>query len=66
MCLMHAMRTLSDQLICGHVHDEVIIECTQEVPVESICDLMAQTPDWMKDILLRADGYICQYYQKDA
>lgn len=64
--LMHAMRTLSNQLICGHVHDEVIIECTQEVPVESICDLMGQPPDWMKDILLRADGYTCQYYQKDA
>lgn len=64
--LMHAMGTLSDQLICGHVHDEVIIECTQEVPVESICNLMGQPPDWMKDILLRADGYTCQYYQKDA
>ena len=23
-------------------------------------------PDWMKDILLRADGYTCQYYQKDT
>lgn len=64
--LMHAMGTLSDQLICGHVHDEVIIECTQEVPVESICNLMGQPPDWMKDILLRADGYTCQYYQKDT
>lgn len=64
--LMHAMGTLSDQLICGHVHDEVIIECTQEVPVESICNLMGQPPDWMNDILLRADGYTCQYYQKDT
>lgn len=64
--LMYAMQLLSDQLICGHVHDEVIIECPMETTLESICTLMGQPPAWMEKILLRADGYFCDYYQKDS
>lgn len=64
--LMYAMQLLSDRLICGHVHDEVIIECPMEATLESICTLMGQPPIWMQKILLRADGYFCDYYQKDA
>lgn len=30
--LMYAMRTLSHCFICGHVHDELIIECSKDVP----------------------------------
>ena len=64
--LMFAMRTLSDQLICGHVHDELIIECPLDMPVDAICSKMGLTPDWMKDILIRGDGYQCPFYMKDA
>lgn len=31
--LMYAMKTLSHCFICGHVHDELIIECGKEVSV---------------------------------
>ena len=63
--LCYAMRTLSHCFICGHVHDELIIECSQNVNLDEICNQMGRSPDWLPDILLRADGYCCSYYQKD-
>ena len=63
--LMNAMKTLSHCFICGHVHDELIIECKEEVSLEELCKQMARVPDWMPDILLRADGYITPWYRKD-
>lgn len=63
--LCYAMRTLSHCFICGHVHDELIIECSQNVRLDEICKQMGRSPDWLPDILLRADGYCCNYYQKD-
>ena len=63
--LMNAMKTLSHCFICGHVHDELIIECKQEVSLEDICRQMARVPDWMQGILLRADGYVTDFYKKD-
>lgn len=63
--LMNAMKTLSHCFICGHVHDELIIECSEKVSLEVLCQQMARTPDWMPDILLRADGYVTEFYKKD-
>ena len=63
--LMNAMKTLSHCFICGHVHDELIIECKEEVSLEELCKQMARVPDWMPDILLRADGYITPWYRID-
>lgn len=63
--LAYAMRTLSHCFICGHVHDELIIECSREVSLEAICEQMGRTPPWIKGLLLRADGYECDFYKKD-
>ena len=63
--LMYAMRTLSHCFICGHVHDELIIECGKEVSVDVICKQMGRTPPWVSGLLLRADGYECEFYKKD-
>ena len=63
--LCFAMRNLSFCQIVGHVHDEVIIECSPEVSVQSLCGIMSRSPDWMPDILLRADGYETNFYKKD-
>lgn len=63
--LMYAMKTLSHCFICGHVHDELIIECSKEVSVDAICEQMGRTPPWMSGLLLRADGYECEFYKKD-
>ena len=63
--LAYAMRTLSHCFICGHVHDELIIECSKDVSLETICEQMGRTPPWIKGLLLRADGYECDFYKKD-
>ena len=63
--LMNAMKNLPGFFICGHVHDELIIECTEDVSLEEVCKTMAHNPSWMPDILLRADGYITEFYKKD-
>lgn len=63
--LMYAIRTLSHCFICGHVHDEVIIECSKGVSVDAICEQMGRTPPWIEGLLLRADGYETMFYKKD-
>ncbi|HEK9107227.1 TPA: DNA polymerase [Streptococcus equi subsp. zooepidemicus] len=63
--LAYAMRILGSEKIVGHVHDEVILEAESEQAVDDIAAQMANNPDWMKDINLRADGYDCYFYQKD-
>lgn len=62
--LCNAMKTLRHCFIVGHVHDELIIECSPEVDLNVICKQMGRSPDWMPDILLRADGYETMFYQK--
>lgn len=63
--LAFSMRTLSHCFICGHVHDELIIECGKNVSLKAICDQMGRSPSWMPDMLLRADGYETEFYKKD-
>lgn len=63
--LCNAMMTLSDHFICAHVHDEIIIECSEHVSLEVLCEQMARVPDWFKGILLSADGYKTHWYRKD-
>lgn len=62
--LMHSMATMQDMDIVGHVHDEVIVECDIDITVEQVCGLMEQIPDWAEGLLLRADGYECEFYMK--
>lgn len=93
--LCYAMRTLSYCNIVGHVHDELIIECSlsplvgsvlaadfvataptscrrRDVSLNAICEQMSRTPEWAhyasqnaEGLLLRADGYECEFYKKD-
>ncbi len=63
--LCSAMRTLRNYLICGHVHDELIIECPIDTNVSEICEMMGRTPPWAEGLPLRADGYECTFYKKD-
>ena len=55
--LCFAMRNLSHCFICGHVHDELIIECSADADYKSTCNTMGKSPAWMPDILIRGDGY---------
>lgn len=36
--LAYAMKTLSHCFICGHVHDELIIECSPDVSLSAVCE----------------------------
>lgn len=63
--LCNAMKTLRYCFIVGHVHDELIIECDPCVDLKTVCEQMGRSPEWMPDILLRADGYETQFYKKD-
>ena len=63
--LCYAMQTLRCCAIVGHVHDELIIECRKDVSVDAICQQMGRTPPWAEGLILRADGYECEFYQKD-
>ena len=63
--LCYAMRMLRNYRICGHVHDELIIECPEDTNVAEICEMMGRTPPFAKGLPLRADGYECNFYKKD-
>lgn len=63
--LMYAMRTLQCCSIVAHVHDEVIIEADPRMSLDAVCEQMARVPAWAEGLLLRADGYTCDFYKKD-
>jgi DNA polymerase len=63
--LAYSMNTLRYCFICGHVHDEIIIECSMDVSLEAIYEQMGRTPPWIKGLALSADGYECGFYKKD-
>lgn len=63
--LSFAMQSLSHCFICGHVHDEIIIECSKGVSVDVICEQMSRTPPWIEGLSLSADGFECDFYKKD-
>lgn len=65
--LVEAMRRLeaAGYPIVMHVHDEAVIEAPADTSLDDICAIMGQTPSWAEGLLLRADGYVCDFYQKD-
>jgi len=63
--LAYSMEQLKDKNIVGHIHDEVIIECLPKQNLDEISNQMSISPNWMRDINLRAEGYECYFYQKD-
>ena len=63
--LCYAMQTLKNCSIVAHVHDEIIIEADRRMSLSAVCEQMGRTPPWAKGLKLRADGYECEFYQKD-
>ena len=63
--LMNSIRILRDCRIVAHIHDEVVIEADMGMQLEDICERMATLPVWAEGLLLRADGYTCDFYKKD-
>ena len=63
--LMYAMNTLRCCSIVAHVHDELIIEVDRRMSLDAVCKQMGRTPPWTPGLVLRADGYECEFYKKD-
>lgn len=63
--LVYAMLTLKHCAIVAHVHDEVIIEADRRMSLAAVCAQMSRTPPWAEGLVLRADGYECDFYKKD-
>jgi len=68
--LCYAMRRLAGMgcSIVMHVHDDVVIEAPDAacgIALQAVCRCMSETPPWAKGLQLRADGYVCRFYQKD-
>ena len=63
--LADTMKNLRRYRIVGHVHDEVIIEVPEDTSVETITDIMGQTPEWIRGLELRGDGTSMEWYRKD-
>ena len=51
--------------IVMHVHDECVIEAPADSSLEDMCAVMGEPPAWAPGLLLRADGYTCDFYKKD-
>ena len=51
--------------IVMHVHDEVVIEAPADASLAEISAKMSLSPAWAKGLLLRADGYVTDFYRKD-
>lgn len=62
--LVYVMQTLRNCSIVAHVHDELIIEADRRMSLSAVCEQMGRTPLWAKGLLLRADGYECDFYKK--
>ena len=51
--------------IVMHCHDEIIAEVPEgSGSVDEMCEIMAVQPKWAEGLPLRADGYECNFYQK--
>lgn len=51
--------------IVMHVHDECVVEVPLDAKVEDVCRIMEVIPEWAPGLTVRADGYECEFYQKD-
>ena len=54
--------------IVMHIHDEMVVEVpteNAETALREICAVMAQPVPWAPGLLLRGDGYLCDFYRKD-
>ena len=63
--LCYAMQTLRSCSIVMHIHDEIVIEADPGMSLVSVCERMGRTPPWAEGLLLRADGYVTDFYKKD-
>ena len=63
--LYHALSTFRTSDVVMHIHDEIVIEADRHISLEAVCEQMSRVPPWARGLPLRADGYECDFYQKN-
>ena len=69
-CLRDAMLNVSkhwDRIVM-HIHDEMVVEVPtlfKDTALMQICGIMGLPIPWAPGLLLRGDGYLCDFYMKD-
>ena len=51
--------------IAMHVHDEVVVEAKSADALDFLLAEMVKKPSWAEGLPLAADGFACDFYQKD-
>lgn len=69
-CLAVAMERVNaaGYPIVFHVHDEIVCEVEEKTADNDlchICGLMGEPIAWAPGLLLKAEGYVSQYFKKD-
>lgn len=67
-CLGETMQRVSKAGydIVMHVHDEIIMDVPKDYgSLKEVIEIFAEPINWAPGLLLRADGYECNYYMKD-
>jgi len=63
--LYNALSAFRSFDVVMHIHDEIVIEADQHISLEAVCEQMSRVPPWANGLPLRADGYECDFYQKN-
>ncbi|MPM83238.1 hypothetical protein SDC9_130301 [bioreactor metagenome] len=63
--LYYALSTFCTSDVVMHIHDEIVIEADKHISLEAVCEQMSRVPPWARGLPLRADGYECDFYQKN-
>ena len=66
-CLAETLKRIEDRglHVVFHVHDEVIIDASEETTVDEVCGLMAEPIPWAPGLILKGAGFEGRYYKKD-
>ena len=63
--LYNALSAFRSFDVVMHIHDEIVIEADRHISLEAVCEQMSRVPPWARGLPLRADGYECNFYQKN-
>ena len=66
-CLAVSMQRLEQAgyKIVMHIHDECVLDMPKNASLDDACAVMGQPIQWADGLLLRADGFVTEFYQKD-
>ncbi len=67
-CLAESLTRVSaaGYRIVMHIHDEVVLDVPEtKADLDRVCEIMSQPIDWAPGLLLKADGFVTDFYMKD-